>query len=56
MPKTHALVGVLPLRLLFHRVIITRKSMEDYFAFIKASLTKSDIPYYSGYNTSKCQK
>ena len=51
MPKTHALVGVLPLRLLFHQVIITRKSMEDDFAFIKASLTKSDIPDYSGYNT-----
>ena len=51
MPRTHALVGVLPLRLLCHQVIITRKSMEDDFAFIKTSLTKSDIPDYVGYNT-----
>ena len=51
MPRTHALVGVLPLRLLCHQVIITRKSMEDGFAFIKTSLTKSDIPDYVGYNT-----
>ena len=55
MPRTHALVGVLPLRLLCHQAIITRKNMEDDFAFIKTSLTKSDISDYGGYNTENAR-
>ena len=55
MHRTHALVGVLPLRLLCHQVFITIKSMENDFAFIKTSPTRSDIPDYGVYNTENAR-
>ena len=51
MPETHAKIGVLPLRVLCHQVIITRKSKEDDFGFILDSVTLQNTPDYSGYNT-----
>ena len=51
MPKDHAIVGVLHLKVLCQQKIMVLRSKEEDFNFIKSSLEDQDTPDYSGYNT-----
>ena len=51
MQKEYSTVGVLPLKVFCHQVIIARRSKENDLNFIVPSLAKDDVPDYSGFNT-----
>ena len=56
MPASFGKFGVLPLRVLCHQIIITRKSQNDDFEFIQESLKDSNTPDFSGYNTRRTRE
>ena len=55
-PASFGKFGVLPLRVLCHQIIITRKSQNDDFEFIQESLKDSNTPDFSGYNTRRTRE
>ena len=51
MPDVEAVSNVLPLRVLTHKVLLSRYSDDRDFQFLKDIVTVKDTPEYSGYNT-----